>query len=60
MSLPGMSPHMSPAMETWIRLHTILVSYYEYLWMYFTFELTTRRYFFVLPKYNEAGKESLF
>ncbi len=48
-SLPGMSPRMSPASETWIRLHTILVIYYEYLWMYVTFDLTTRRYCFVLP-----------
>jgi len=52
-SSPGMSPCMSPrmstALETWIRLHTILVIYYEYLWMYVTFDLTTRRYCFVLP-----------
>ena len=53
-SLPGMSPRMSPALETWIRLHTILVSYYEYLWLYLTFGLTTRRYFFVLP-WNPSG-----
>jgi len=31
---------------TWICLLTILVSYYEYLCMYVTFDLTTRRYFF--------------